>query len=169
MKRLLAVLLLVVPTAAACAASPPPAAATAEASASCAALAKAAAARVRSVVEAHLACTSDADCVTIGQGASCADQCTTSMAREGDAAHRAIEADVDARECRQFREQGCRVEVAAVHGATGAGVQGGEVRVRGSVADGQVFGSGSRFPPGGFDSSGARWTPSSARAPRRYS
>jgi hypothetical protein len=32
------------------------------------------------------------------------------MAREGDAAHQAIEADVDARECRQFREQGCRVE-----------------------------------------------------------
>jgi hypothetical protein len=110
MKRLLAVLLLVVPAAAACAASPPPAAATSSAPASCASLAKAAAARVRSVVEAHLACTSDADCVTIGQGASCADQCTTSMAREGDAAHQAIEADVDARECKQFREQGCRVE-----------------------------------------------------------
>ncbi|MGH7297010.1 MAG: hypothetical protein ACRELB_18880 [Polyangiaceae bacterium] len=109
MRHALTALLLALPTAVACAASAPVPPKPPEAAASCDSLAAKAAARVQPVIEAHRACASDADCVTVAQGASCFDHCTTSMAREGQAAVKATVAEVDAAECAAFAAQGCHV------------------------------------------------------------
>jgi hypothetical protein len=79
--------------------------------AACASIAAKAAERVQGIASAQRACSTDADCVLVAQGASCFDHCTTSMALGGKAALDAMVADVDAHECREFAAQGCRVEV----------------------------------------------------------
>jgi hypothetical protein len=85
--------------------------ATAQPAGACSAIAAKAAQRVQTIAAAQRACSTDADCVLVGQGASCFDHCTTSIARAGQPAVDAMVADVDAHECRDFAAQGCRVEV----------------------------------------------------------
>jgi hypothetical protein len=99
----------------ACAANPPPpeappvtSPAQGTAGSECVALAAKAGARVRSVLEANLACSTDADCTTVGYGAACFDACTRPMARAGEAAFHALVADVEAHECRDYSAIGCK-------------------------------------------------------------
>ena len=109
MRQALAVLLLVLPTAAACAATSPVPPTSPRPPESCDLLASKAASRVQPVIQAHRACASDADCMTVAQGASCFNHCSTSVAREGQAALQAAVADVDAAECATFKAQSCHV------------------------------------------------------------
>lgn len=101
--------------AAACASAPPPAAAGASTAVpstpSCADLRAYALHRLDDVLAAHRACTTDADCVSVGFGASCFDACSRSVAKSGQPALDAASADIDADECRDFKAQGCRSEV----------------------------------------------------------
>jgi hypothetical protein len=98
-------------------ATPPP---------SCASIARQAAQRVEAVAAGQRACSSDADCVVVPQGSSCFDHCTTSIARAGQPALAAIVADVDARECRDFAAQSCRVEVPPCAPPRAAGCHAGQ-------------------------------------------
>ena len=97
--------------AAACASAPPPAAASAPtagpSSSSCADLRAHALRRLDDVLAANGACTTDADCVSVGLGGSCFDACSRSVAKNGQPALDAASADVDAHECRDFKAQGC--------------------------------------------------------------
>jgi hypothetical protein len=94
-----------------CAAAPPPSWAETPPSSECEALARQATRRVDEVLAAHQHCVNDSDCVAVGHGASCFDHCSTAMSRGGTSALQSIQADVDARECRDFAAQGCHVEV----------------------------------------------------------
>jgi hypothetical protein len=120
MNKVLVVLLLAASGAVACGSSPtasPQAAspvASVEAPAAgeaCGAPARQAADRVSAVTSAQRACSADADCIVVPQGASCFDHCTTVIARSGRAALDAVVADVGAHECREFLALGCRIEV----------------------------------------------------------
>jgi hypothetical protein len=116
MNRLLSTalaLVAVLPAAGACASSSVPGEPTVmpPSGASCSAIAARAAQRVQAIAAAQRGCSTDADCVIVGQGASCFDHCTTSIARAGQPAVDAMVADVGAHECREFAAQGCRVEV----------------------------------------------------------
>jgi hypothetical protein len=111
MQNVVVFLAVVAVGAAACATAPVTSSTALAPGAPCTSLAKQAAHRVQSVISSYGMCSRDEDCVTVPQGASCFDHCTTSMARAGEAALRAIVADVDAGECREFTSEGCTVEV----------------------------------------------------------
>jgi hypothetical protein len=75
---------------------------------SCEALKVSAAAIVAQAVASHAACSTDADCVTVGFGASCFDHCTRAMNVSGKADLEAAQTRVDGAQCRQFQERGCK-------------------------------------------------------------
>jgi hypothetical protein len=62
---------------------------------------------VAPVVEANLACTADADCVTVPMTTRCFDACTRTVNTKGADAVRQAEAHVDATICKTFKEDGC--------------------------------------------------------------
>ncbi len=93
---------------AACSASPSGARLTSSpAPASCDALQASAAREVETVIGANVSCTTDADCVSVGVGASCFDHCSRAMNIAGTHELTAATQRVDAAQCREFNERGC--------------------------------------------------------------
>jgi hypothetical protein len=117
--------LLVVASFLACAADPPqksaspsagsssasPSSSAPEATVDCNAVAAKAGARVLEVLSANEACTTDADCTTVGFASQCFDSCSRGIAQKGAAAFSAIVADVNAHECKDFAAHGCKLTV----------------------------------------------------------
>jgi hypothetical protein len=102
--RILCLLLAVVP---ACASSPPPVETTA--ASTCSDLADAARKEVAAAISSNASCKTDADCVETSLGASCFDSCARVVSSSGTTAVDAARAKVNAAQCKQFVEQGCKV------------------------------------------------------------
>lgn len=64
---------------------------------------------VQPVLEAHRACSADADCVVIPNGTSCFDSCTTVIAKEGATVVQAAYDHASATKCGPFTQAGCKV------------------------------------------------------------
>lgn len=75
----------------------------------CSAQAKPASDKVRAVIDANLACKVDDDCMTLAISSSCFDQCSTTVAKSGQAAVEKALSDVSANECKAFTDAGCKV------------------------------------------------------------
>lgn len=67
--------------------------------------------RVGKVVEENLACSADADCVSVPFGATCFDSCTRAVNQTGKGAVDRAATLVEASECKQFHDAGCKVVV----------------------------------------------------------
>lgn len=92
----------------ACAASPPATTGGGVAAEpQCAESTNAARARLTAVIDANMACKTDADCTTIGFGASCFDSCSRTIGVSGVDAYKAEIAAVDAKECKAYDDAGC--------------------------------------------------------------
>jgi hypothetical protein len=76
---------------------------------SCDTLAASAAREVGSAIAAHAACSSDADCVTVGFGASCFDACSRMMNIVGTSELSAASERVESAQCKEFAERGCKL------------------------------------------------------------
>jgi len=63
---------------------------------------------LQSALDANATCTTDADCESVGFGASCFDSCSRGIAKSGDAAYKASVDKVDGAQCKQFKDQGCK-------------------------------------------------------------
>lgn len=63
------------------------------------------------MIDAHSACTSDDDCVTIAFSASCFDSCDRAVAKSGEADVKAARERVDAGVCATYRARGCKLIV----------------------------------------------------------
>jgi hypothetical protein len=73
----------------------------------CEALQHQAAQRLRAVVEAHQACTTDADCVSVSLSTACVDQCAAAINQEGAQRLPAVIAAVNAEVCAGSTEGHC--------------------------------------------------------------
>jgi len=70
-----------------------------------------AAKEVIAVLNANLACTADADCVSTGVGSVCFDACSHAVSARGREAVRDASAKVDSTTCATFKQDGCRFDV----------------------------------------------------------
>jgi hypothetical protein len=73
----------------------------------CDALADGAREKLQAVLDAHQACSVDADCVTIEFRAGCFDSCSRYINAAGVSALDAATEDVNAAECAEFTADGC--------------------------------------------------------------
>lgn len=95
---------------AACASTSSPGGATQTTSSStdaCNAHVDAARGKLQAVLDANMACTTDADCVVVAFGASCFDSCSRVMAASGKAAYDAEGQAVNAGACKAYTDDGC--------------------------------------------------------------
>lgn len=72
----------------------------------------AARARLESVIDANMTCKTDADCTTVGFGASCFDSCSRTIGTSGVDAYKAEIGAVNAKECKAYDDAGCLPMVA---------------------------------------------------------
>lgn len=79
-------------------------------SSACDALASAARSEVGKALEGNQACSDDKDCIAVEFAADCFDSCSRTTNTSGVAAVDAAKASVNAAQCKQFQEQGCKVE-----------------------------------------------------------
>ncbi len=93
-----------------CGAGAPPAPG-APGAASCAERTNRARSDVLAVVEQHRACSSDADCVSVGVGSACFDACSRAVSASGVQAVRDAAAEADRTTCAGFKQDGCRFDV----------------------------------------------------------
>jgi hypothetical protein len=66
-------------------------------------------ARVRTVIDANATCSTDAECVTVPNAASCFDACFTATNTVGKGAVDRATTVVEASECKIFNESGCKL------------------------------------------------------------
>jgi hypothetical protein len=78
---------------------------------SCDELASAARQEVASAIDAHRTCSSGADCVATSLSASCFDSCGRAVRAGSQADVDAAKARVNAAQCKQFIDQGCKIVV----------------------------------------------------------
>src|SRR6476469_8494097 len=64
---------------------------------------------VAAAIASGASCNADADCVETSLGASCFDSCSRTVSSSGLASVNAAKAKVDAAQCKQFLDQGCKV------------------------------------------------------------
>lgn len=62
---------------------------------------------VDTAIKANLACSSDADCTLVFKGTQCAGACQAAVNKTGEAAVKAVIADVNATICNNYRQDGC--------------------------------------------------------------
>lgn len=108
-----AALVLFAAAAVACAASGPSgASSTTGGGDACAAHVTEARSKLQAVLDANATCSSDADCVEVGFGASCFDSCSRAMATSGKDAFDAERRAVDAGACKAYADEGCPAMIA---------------------------------------------------------
>jgi hypothetical protein len=81
------------------------------AAADCDALAKQGRDEVSRAIDAHKACTTDADCVEVALATSCFDSCSRGVAKSGRADVDTAKANAEKNACAQFKEKGCKVTI----------------------------------------------------------
>lgn len=64
---------------------------------------------VADAIASGATCSTDADCIETSLGASCFDSCARTVSTSGLAAVNAAKSKVDAAQCKQFLDQGCKV------------------------------------------------------------
>ncbi len=63
--------------------------------------------KMRAVIQANQACTSDADCTATGLSAMCFDSCSAAINKGGAAAVEAVRDQVNEAECKTYQSSGC--------------------------------------------------------------
>jgi hypothetical protein len=83
----------------------------ADAGPSCETIANAAADELAQVIANNQACTVDADCTTVWRSTDCFDHCDDALAKSGESAVAATKAQLNANQCKQFLDAGCKLIV----------------------------------------------------------